>query len=185
MFFVIDYLPQKVSLSYSFINTTNEQSTQSTLASIPVRIYFSNLEGINRVVLERLRQGARVPSKIDVYDFKKGYFDTTIDRTTTFTAVGYNDNGTSRGLPIVLNIQTSDASLNFKLEDSVIHIDSQNDNIETYNYYITSIDGQPQAVQNGVTKGTIDVSSIGKGLYNLTVVSQDTGCNNSFKFKLQ
>lgn len=179
-FFVIDYLPQKVNLSYAFVNST----TRAVSASNTVRIYFSNTEGITRIVLERLREGSRVPSKIEITDLKKGYFETTVDKTSTFTAVGYNNNGTSRGLPITISPISNVLSLDFKLEDNSIYLQSDNLLNSEYSYSINSLDIRtPNVKQRGATTGVIDISTLSNGLYVLTVRDNNSGLSNSFKFK--
>lgn len=179
-FFVIDYLPQKVNLSYAYINSS---VTRSTSSNNTVRIYFSNTEGVSRIVLEKLRQGSRVPSKIEISDFKKGYYETTIDKTTTFTAVGYNDNGTSRGIPMTIIPSSNTLALDFNIKDNIISIQSENQSDIEYNYSISTL-GTSSSIetQMGSTTGTIDVSTLPNGLYVLTVRDNE-GLSNSFKFK--
>lgn len=182
IFFVVDYLPQKVNLSYT-IPTTEIQSLATT-DNTPVRIYFSNLEGISRVVLERLRQGFRVPSKIVVEDFKKGYFDTTIDRVTTFTAVGYNDNGVSRSVPITIAPFTSEKSTSISLDDNQITIIKGNAQEASYEYRIIQYGATPNhPVLNGNTSDIIDVSFLKPGIYILDITDVRSGENSSFKFR--
>lgn len=182
-FFVIDYLPQKINLSYAFINPSTTRASLLTEPNNTVRIYFSNTEGINRIVLERLRQGSRVPSKIEIKDFKKGFFETTIDKITTFTAVGYNDNGTSIGLPITITPISNELSLNFRLNDNCIYFEPT-EKSNNYNYTITPIGTTTyQGIRNGTATGTIDVSSLSEGLYVLTIVETKSGRSNSFKFR--
>lgn len=182
-FFVIDYLPQKVNLSYAYVSSS---TTRAASSSNSVRIYFSNMEGITRLVLEKLRQGTRVPSKIEITDLKKGYFETTVDKTTTFTAVGYNNNGTSRGVPITIVPQSKVLSLNFKLKDKSIYLESEDFLDSEYSYSINPLDVSAyQKNQTGSTTGIIDISNLSNGLYVLTVTDVDSGLSNSFKFKKQ
>ena len=157
------------------------------IAKRPIRLYFSNLEGINRVVLERLREGNRLPSKIDVKDFKKGYFDTTVDRTTTFTAVGYNENGHSRGIPVTIINETavmSEGPLNFKLSDSQIKVGAENDAIINATYCISALDAiGNQAELSGQMSESIDISNLPKGMHVLTVYDSSSNIIGTFKFK--
>ena len=186
-FFVIDYLPQKIGLSYAFIGSQRARMGLSDNLIIPsntVKIYFSNMEGINRIVLEKLRQGNRVPSKIEITDFKKGYFQTTIDKTTTFTAVGYNKNGSSRGFPITITPKSVILDLDCKLQDDYISIESKEQYQTEYSYYIHSVDSDIyNEKQKGLTSGTIDISSLSKGLYILTIKDNNSGLSDSFKFR--
>jgi hypothetical protein len=179
-FFVIDYLPQKVNLSYAYINSS---AARSTSTNNTVRIYFSNTEGISRIVLEKLRQGSRVPSKTEVSDFKKGYYETNIDKTTTFTAVGYNDNGTSRSIPITITPSSNALALDFDLKDNIIYLQSDNQSDIEYNYSISALSNSSSIeTQTGSTTGSIDVSTLSNGLYILTIRDNE-GLSNSFKFK--
>lgn len=180
-FFVIDYLPQKVNLSYAFVNSS---ATRTSSSSSTVRIYFSNCEGINRIVLEKLRQGNRVPTKIEVTDLKKGYFETTVDRTLTFTAVGYNNNGSSRGVPITITPLSDALSLDFNLQDNCIYLNSDDQSDAEYTYSIRTLDVSPSIeMQMGLTTGAIDVSTLPNGLYVLTIRDKDSCRSDSFKFK--
>lgn len=103
-YLVVDYLPQTIELNCSVGESTSRTESTSATASTAtdVRIYLGNVEGLERVVLEKLRAGNRLPTKVEIKDFRKGYYDTTIDRTTTLTAVGYNGNGSSRSLPLTV-----------------------------------------------------------------------------------
>lgn len=180
-FFVIDYLPQKVNLSYAFINAVQ---TRASSSGNTVRIYFSNTEGLSRIVLEKSRPGIRLPSKIDVLDFKKGYYETTVDKTTTFTAVGYNNNGTSRGVPITITPQPNTLSLDFNLIGNCISFKSDKQLDKEYSYKINQLEVyQSDLKQIGSTKGTVDISPLADGVYVLTVIDKDSGMSDSFKFK--
>ncbi len=149
-----------------------------------VRIYFSNLEGVNRIVLERLREGFRVPSKIEVTDFKKGYYDTTIDCTTTFTAVGYNDNGSSRGLPIKITLASGNLDIRFRLADNTIHINSVDNADGSYDYTIIPLGAEvSQSNRVGHTVDNVDISTLPEGLYILNVTDTKSGISKSLKFK--
>lgn len=180
-FFVIDYLPQKVKLSYEFVRST---ATRATSTNDTVRIYFSDTEGVGRIVIEKLRQGNRVPTKISVTDVKKGYFDTTINKTTTFTAIGYNNNGTSRGVPITISPLSNALSLDFNLKDNSIYLKSGDQSDTEYSYSISTLDvSTPHETQSGFTSGIIDISTLSNGLYVLTIRDNNTGLSNTFKFK--
>jgi len=182
-FFVIDYLPQKINLSFAFVKSASTKSAISTTSNNTIRIYFSNTEGLNRIVLERLRQGARLPSKIEISDIKKGYFETTVDRTTKFTAVGYNDNGISRSLPITVTPISNEPSLNFRLKDNCIFIESEGQPIDNYNYTIIPASSTSIVKLTGSTSGSIDISTLSEGLYILTINDNNLGLSSSFKFK--
>ncbi len=184
-FFVIDYLPQKVNLSYAFVNSTSTTSTAANQSTNLVRIYFSNTEGVDRIILEKLRKGARVPGKIEITDVKKGYYETTVNNTTTFTAVGYNENGTSTGPSITVNPVSKRLVLDFKLSDHYIHIENLETVLYDYNYTIASLDfsADSKILQSGSTTGNIDISDLPEGMYVLTVVDPVSGMSETFKFQ--
>lgn len=173
-FFVVDYLPQKTNISYSY-NAASSPAREpaqgaSLTQSTPVRLYFSNLEGTKRLVLERLREGFRMPSKREIEDFKCGYFDTTIDRNTTFTAVAYNDNGYSRSIPVKVEMMVPSDLQNteFEISDNTITLKLVNGGVEDLEYQIFSIiKSDLTLVLDGTTNGTIDISSLSKGAYVL------------------
>lgn len=173
-FFVVDYLPQKTNISYSYNVASNPAREPATGISVthstPVRLYFSNLEGTKRLVLERLREGFRMPSKREIEDFKCGYFDTTIDRNTTFTAVAYNDNGYSRSIPVKVEMMVPSDLQNteFEISDNTITLNLVNGGVEELEYQIFSIiKSDLTLVLDGTTNGTIDISSLSKGAYVL------------------
>ncbi len=181
-FFVIDYLPQKVCLSYTFPNSTTSRSSSSSSSN--VRIYFSNTEGLTRLVLEKLRQGNRLPSKIEITDIKKGFFDTIIDRATTFTAVGYNDNGISQSVPITVSPLSTELALDFILDDDRIYLVPEGEGEKEYNCTITPIDRESfQSRQIHYSADGIDISTLPDGLFVLTIVDSKSGVTKSFKFK--
>lgn len=101
---MLDYLPQKVGLTYEFVDTASPLSTQATREEKTVRIYFSNTEGLSSLILERLIEGARLPGRIAISDIKKGYYEITLNKNATITAVGFNENGISRGVPITIRV---------------------------------------------------------------------------------
>ena len=183
-YFVVDYLPQTVKLGYEFIETPSAQSTYAT--TYPVRIYFGDTEGVERIVLEKLRQGSRTPTRIQIRNPKVGYYDTTIDRTTTFTAYSYNPNGSSISLPIVITpISATSVAMEFTLRDNCIYVESE-DGIDgtDYDYSIMSLDlAKSNAQQSGTTNGIIDVSGLADGYYMITVTERVSGQRNSFKFR--
>lgn len=184
-FFVIDFLPQKVQLSYSIIKSSDE--TKPVSSQNTVRIYFSNTEGIDRLVVEKLRKGSRIPNKSEIIDFKKGYFETLIDGVTTFTAVGYNENGISRGLPITVdsNSESSNLSLSYEFVEGGIYVDSLEQSEKEYIYTINPIETNlfSKNSLNGKTSGFIDTSALPKGIYVLKVLEERTGLFDSIKFQ--
>ncbi len=181
-FFVIDYLPQKVTLNYSI---TTPQSTIIRAGNTQnVRLFFTGLEGVNKLVIEKHRQGARVPTKIIVTDFKCGYYDTTIDRVTTFTAVAYNDNGATKGVPVtVAPISPPALDIDFTYNTNSIKLQSKCSLNLDFKYKISSVDNCEFDVMYGETTGIVDVSNLKSGIYILSIFDSDFNSLKEFKFK--
>lgn len=189
-FFVIDYLPQKVKLTCRLMDESQAASANQVdplaVTYYPVRIYFSDIEGVDRLVLERLRSGIRVPSKIEVKDFKQGYHDLTIDRETTFTAVAYNANGSSRSIPVTvapITTATAVSAMQFSLSDSEIKIERPDNGNVPYSYTITPINvtSTSDAI-TGESNSNIDTSNLADGIYVLSV-TDSMGNTGTFKFR--
>lgn len=188
-FFVIDYLPQKVRIACKLMENAQTASLNAAdpmaITYYPVRIYFSDIEGVDRIVLERLRTGFRVPSKIEVSDFKKGYYDLTIDRETTFTAVAYNANGSSRSIPVTIApiSAVTAADLQFSISDGMISFDTTGNESGIYSYSIMPLDTMNALnTVTGESYGDINISNLTEGLYLLTVTDL-CGISSTFKFK--
>lgn len=195
-FFVIDYTPQKVTLSHSFPDNENdvqlktksisESESEINATAIPVRIFLGDINGLTRVVLERLRSGTRIPSRIEVTNFKQGYYDTTIDRETTFTAVGYNDNGSSRSLPLLIEMPDANPSniseLYFTQHNNYITIDSNGSerSIEYILYPLTNASYQNQKYRKYVDN--IDITPLQSGVYAISAIDVESGEIYTYKF---
>ncbi len=185
-FIVLGYLPQKVGINFSYTDTTVDEMSRVAATNKNIRLYFSDTEGIDRIVLERLREGFRVPSKIEITDIKKGYYDTTIDRNTTFTAVGYNENGHTRGVPVTVEYQPASvaAALSFDMQNDAIMIKAGDEAVGDLNYSIAPLSAVGrQAAINGNAVGNVDISSLAEGLYVLTAIDEKSGLQGTFKFR--
>lgn len=182
-YFVVGYLPQKVNLTYDYNLASATRSTDVTANSI--RLFFSNTEGIDRIVVERLRQGARVPSKFEIPNIKQGYYDVTIDKETTFTAVAYNENGSSRSIPITVSPNVDNQTLDFKLSDESIIIETEELDEAEYNYSISTLSiNKPQTIFGGLTKNrSIDITNLDEGVYVLSIEDVNNRMIRTFKFK--
>lgn len=135
-------------------------------------------------MLEKQRQGARVPTKIIVSDFKCGYYDTTIDRVTTFTAVAYNDNGSTKGIPVtIVPISPSIFDLNIIYNPNQIKIKSEENTIANLKYTISNVNNNEIIIEAGETSGIIDISNLKSGLYVLSILDDDSNKMKEFKFK--
>lgn len=101
-YYVMDYLPQQVSVGLA----ANQPTQSSASGSKTVALGLRGLEGATSVTIEQKRQGARVPNYIVVDDVKSGSVTVTAATgvRTTFTAVSSNANGTVRGEPFTLDL---------------------------------------------------------------------------------
>ena len=188
---VVDYLPQKIKLSHSFPNTTAALTTENktNASNSIIRIYFGNLEGITRIVLERKRQGAVIADKSQINDFKRGYVDVTIDRskTFTFTAVGYNANGYTRSLPLTipaLSTASATSSLSYAIENGIIKFNTDDDRTLELEYSIAPIDANTlTGVISGKTDNEIDLTGLPHGNYAIKVTEISTGIIKSYKIR--
>ena len=127
----------------------------------------------------KLEQGQRIASKFDVPNFKDGYFEVNVknDKWTKFTAVGYNNNGSTKSEQLTVPAQSttslqSNDSIIAQLSGKTLEIKSKN------NQYITDVDysiynlqlATTTEVQKGNTNtdSRIDISSLTPGMYLLT-----------------
>lgn len=190
LFFVIDYLPQKVSMKCKLMNdttaTTAAAHNPSTSLTKTVKIYFYNTEGVEQIILERLKQGSRIPNKIPITDFKKGYYETSIDKTTTFTAVAYNKNGSSRGLPVTIvptNTNTFTNNITIDYNKQCIKVKSEAEPA-LYSYDIRHILSETGSSSiSGYTEELIDISGLSDGEYVLSVTETTTNTSKTIKFR--
>lgn len=189
-YFVLDYLPQKVTLKYKLESNDKASAINDINAALPqyaVRIYFSNIEGVEKIVLERLKEGARIPNKITITDVKKGYYETTVDRNTTFTAVAYNKNGASRGIPITVMLpSTNSSNINTRIENNIIRIEASSIKQTNFTYNIRSLDPYSnQTCLKGCTQDNIDISTLTDGYYVLLISEPNTSILKSIVFRKQ
>lgn len=191
-YFVIDYLPQTVKLSVAIVNDTESQASLQPVADvnavqrIPVRLYFQDIEGLNRILVERLRQGSRLPTRIEVPNIADGYLDTTIEenRTTTFTAVGYNDNGHTRSVPVVIDPRTTSTirELSVDVSQNQLMINGLGDT-EVYYEVRPLTEYSANSRLSGYTTDGIDISQLPAGLYIVKVINENEAVNETLKFK--
>lgn len=189
---VVDYLPQTIKMSHKFLENTSisavNENTIST-SNDSLRIYFGNLEGISRIVLERMRQGNRLPLKFEINDIKCGYFDMIIDRNTTFTftAVGYNANGSTRSLPLTipaLSSVSASSSLSYAIKNGIMEFYTDDDRTLELEYFIAPIDANTTTgVISGKTDNEIDLTGLPHGNYAIKVTEISTGIIKSYKIR--
>lgn len=181
-YFVIDYIPQTIGVKYKISDLETTVSTKALSTPQKLTLYFSNLEGTNKVIVERLRPGARVPSKTEITNFKKGLFETTIDRTTIFTVVAYNDNGSTRSESKTIEVaNTRLVKPTFELSDNLIFIEYELDVPLRIDYAIRSLENYSE-IKTGQTETTVNISDLTRGNYILTVDCPDFEKPCSYKF---
>ncbi len=171
IFFVVDYLPQSVEMKETSMAQSAAQKIAVPQGQRAVRVGMKNLEGLTKVVVERLIEGNRLPSRFEVKDFQKGYFETTVytDRKTTFTAIGYNANGSTRGIPVTIEATNTATDLSVQLNGNELKITSAHEdrNVNgTYEIIPLMFSGE-SSVCSGVLEQTdiIDVSTLLPGIY--------------------
>lgn len=189
---VVDYLPPRVKMSHTFLNntaTTSAENNTENSSNSTLRFYFGNIEGINRIILEQKRKGAVVANKIQINDFKSGFFDLPIDRsiTYTFTAVGYNDNGYTRSLPLTIEAVSTASkvqTLSYTLENGIMKFATDDDQTLHLDYVISpiGIDGS-QTTVSGYTDSSIDLGSLPHGTYVIKVTDRDSGVSKAYKIR--
>lgn len=200
-YFVADYLPQTIAMkakkkpvSIGDPLANGIEANSINAATSTYRIFLKNVEGLNRVVIECLKKGSRLPIKYEVKDFKCGYYDLSINGESTITAVGYNANGYSRSEPITLQngivIIVPQILANRVGDEIRFSINSQVDNSANIvaplniSYSITSFDSSDsQPVLSGNACDNIDISSLKSGLYILTYNDGYSTGPNTYKFK--
>ena len=116
-YYVLNYLPQRTEMKFSGVMPTTSTRALTNEYMRDIKIGIKNLEGTERIVVEQLDEGERVPSKFEVYDFKKGYFVATVDKEfySEFTIVAYNKNGSTRSETIEI-APLEPASQNFEIQ---------------------------------------------------------------------
>ena len=94
-------LPPVVDLTFVYLNT------EENVKYNDIRLFFSDLKGVDYIILEMQKDGARVPTKVRIEDLENGYIDRKIDKATTFTAVAYNENGSTRGTSLYVPMKST------------------------------------------------------------------------------
>lgn len=83
----------------------SKAANHNSHSSNNIRLYFPTEKGVEKVVLERQRIGARLPTRTDIEDFNSGYYDIILDKATTFSAIAFDADKNSRIIPISMNEQ--------------------------------------------------------------------------------
>lgn len=187
-YYVANYLPQQVKLNYArghqFIQSSVDKASNS---SNNVRLYLRDIEGADRIVLERKREGARLPTRTDIENFRCGYYDIVLDKTTTFTVVAFNSNGSSRSLPLTIEAVSTASifkSLSYSIENGIMKFTTEDNNPLKLDYVISSIglDGK-QAILSGISDGSINLEFLPHGTYAIRITDHNSGIIKSYKIK--
>ena len=156
-----------------------------------VKIGIKNLEGTSRIVVEQLDEGAVVPYRFEVSDFKNGYFTTIVDKEyfSEFRIIAYNQNGHTISDTFVLDaLEPWDGEMQMTITDNTIKIlpIGTRRSIKNISYRISLISKDARSVGN-VLQGdlssdeTIDVSNLTPGMY-IVECKTESGKKTSRKF---
>lgn len=191
-YFVIDYLPQKIELELApEVSTNRSLAASASLETHDIRINFKNLEGCDRLVIQKLEEGQRIASKYNVTDFKNGYFETSVKKNkwTKFTAVGYNDNGSTKSDELIIpaisaTISSQQDNLNISISNKTIKVTTNlNDDTRQVKYSILSpqISADYPAQQGIINIGdNIDIASLSPGLYIVVCTTETASETQKF-----
>lgn len=186
-YFVIGALPQKVETQ--FVKMESSKTTRVNSREYPVRVYFKNTEGVTTLELEMKRKGGRGSAYIAIDDIKKGFIDFGVDRafTYTFTPISYNENGETRGEPVVIEaIRDTDetSELAFSQESDYITVENIAEN-EIVNYILCPINATLSiGTQTGVLSAgdcRIETGNLPGGYYILKC-TEESGVSKEYKF---
>lgn len=179
-YYVLDYLPQQVKMSYSQenqVSPTRIMSSSSDEYTQDIKIFIKDIEGTNRVIVEQLDEGNDLPIKYEVTDFKKGYFVATVDKElfTEFVVYSYNNNGSTVSETLVVDpLVPYDFSIHLSGDKIIVNGNTRNDSrLFNYNIYSSSTTTL-QHVKKGVVSTTnpvIQTSDLSKGAYILDIKS--------------
>lgn len=194
-YYVLNYLPQRTEMKFSGVMPATSTRALTNEYMRDIKIGIKNLEGTERIVVEQLDEGERVPSKFEVNDFKKGYFVATVDKEfySEFTIVAYNKNGSTRSETIEI-APLEPASQNFEIQilnDEIKIKNARKRNLSKTllaSYEILPLNGY---ATHSLLKGniesnepTINISSLKAGTYVLNYF--DTrNIKHSVKFQKQ
>lgn len=166
------------------ISTCNMFATDPTTARhANIRLYFTVDDTDERVVLERKREGARLPTRTDIEAFNSCYYDIALDKATTFAATAFDANKTPRIIPISMDEHVSSYTGHGKLDKAnylsmrcddigndgigsayIPHSFSveNNDMVSSYlwHFYLKNQQGEYVEVSGGDTAPTFEIAAI-------------------------
>lgn len=198
-FLALDYVPQKPHMSFDGVVETPQARTMAVAQADydeylrDVKIGIKNLEGTDRIIVEQLIEGDRIPTKFEVEDFKKGYFIATVDKEfySWFTIVAENKNGSVRSetLEIAPLEPAEEYSFDVKISDETITIAGNSRRLYERNglmrYEIAPLSGMVAttslAGEIEENRAEIDIADLPGGVYLLNYYDR-RGTRYSQKF---
>lgn len=182
----MDYLPQKVNLEYEpFFKPIlpPKLEVSSGLRTYPVTLFFDDIDGIDVIILEALKEGETKPTKIPITDLSTGSYSIQLDKTTTFTAIAYNKNGMSKGNPLTVPVSFVNNSISAIPRGNCIEIKSEVDTPYEYHFLISSLEASNIGFsQTGKCTDNIDISNLPVGHYVLKVMDHEGSVLETIKF---
>lgn len=178
-YYLLDYLPQKPQIAFSKVMP---QITASDNYLADIKVAFKNVEGTERILVEQLDEGARVPYTYYVDDVKDGYFIATVDKdyTTKFKLRAQNKNGETYSEQITvppLNKRTYTLTasvlgkyLNFTFTDNYGAINLEK---KATLCIITDLSNPLIQYKNFATNNQLYIGAIKRGSYSVQVQDND------------
>lgn len=193
-FAALDYVPQKPHMSFDGVVEMPQARTMAVAQADydeylrDIKIGIKNLEGTDRIIVEQLIEGDRIPTKFEVEDFKKGYFTATVDKEfySWFTIVAENKNGSVRSetLEIAPLEPAEEYSFDVKISDETITIAGNSRRLYERNsltrYEITPLSGMAAmaslAGEIEENRADIDIADLPGGVYALNYYDRRGTC---------
>ena len=162
---------------------SSKAANPNSHSSNNIRLYFPAEKGVERVVLERQRIGARLPTRTDIENFNSGYYDVTLDKATTFSAIAFDADKHSRIIPISMDEQVTSYAGSGK-RDKANYLSMRCDNIGSdgigsayiphsfsvenegevssylWHFYLKNQQGKYVEVSGGDTTSTFEIAEI-------------------------
>ncbi len=156
--------------------------------TMDIRLDLGNLEGVSRVVVSQLDEGADIPYIYEVPNFRKGYFNATVDieYPTEFTIYYHNETGSSqRTITYDPILDSNNIVLSFQRENSFINVLTTGrlfdrgiiDSVSVTDF----LSGNKENNKISFTGNRIDIDKLKPGTYILNV-SDKKGGKHSYKF---
>lgn len=133
-FYAIDFLPQRPNMKFAGVILPPAKRATANEYMRDIKIDIKNLEGTERIIVEQLDEGDRIPHKYEVSDFKKGYFIATVDKElySQFSIIAYNKNGNTRSETLIIEpLEPVDYDFNVQISDNTINIENTNSRISS------------------------------------------------------